>query len=100
MGSILKQAQDAMERAKQMEEELKLLEVVAEKQGVTVKANGSGDILSLKVDKQLIDPEDAETLEDAVLMAIRDALDKSKQLRESKMREIAGGLNLPGGLGF
>lgn len=97
MGALLKQAQEAMQRAKQLDEELKLEEIEAEKNGVKVKYNGAGEILSVKVSAELIDPEDIETLEDAILLALREGYKKSLEIRERKLKEITGDLPLPPG---
>ncbi len=96
MGSLYKQEQAAMERANSLQEELKLETVEVENSGVKVKYNGVGEILSIVVPKELANPDDVESLEDAILLALRDGYAKSLELRETRMREIAGGLNLPG----
>lgn len=100
INSLMKQAKEAMEKAKNLEEELKLLEVEATKNGVTVKFNGSGDLLSFKVSPEIVDPNDIETLEDAVIMAFREGQEKSNELKQQKVREITGDLPIPPGMGM
>ncbi len=100
LGSLMKQAQEAMERAKHLEEELRMLEIESVRTGVTVKFNGAGDLLSIKIDSELVDKDDIETLEDAVLLAIREGQAKSADVRQQKMQEITGNLPLPPGMGM
>jgi len=64
--------------------------------GVKVIANGEGDVLQIKIPKEVVDPDDLEMLEDLVLMAVRDALKKSKELAAEKMGGLTGGLKIPG----
>jgi DNA-binding YbaB/EbfC family protein len=99
-GSLMKQAKEAMERAKHVEAELQATEVEADKNGVHVKMNGAGDLLSIKISPDLVDPYDIETLEDAITMAMREGQVRSNEVRQEKMREITGDLPLPPGLGL
>lgn len=96
MGALLKQAQDAMQRAKELEDELKLEVVECERDGVRVKYSGVGELLSIQIAKDLVDPADVEGLEDALLLVLREGYSKSLELRQRKVQEITGGLNLPG----
>lgn len=96
MGNLLQQAQAAMEQAKQLQDDLKLETVEAENSGVKVKFNGAGEVLSVSIPPELMNKEDVESLEDALLLALRDGYNRSIELRESRMKQIAGGLNLPG----
>ncbi len=66
---------------------------------VTVVANGAREILSLKIDRAVVDPEDVEMLEDLVLSGIKQALSDARKLEEAEMSKVAGGLGLPG-MGF
>ncbi|MBN1582427.1 MAG: YbaB/EbfC family nucleoid-associated protein [Anaerolineae bacterium] len=63
---------------------------------VTVVANGNQVIESLKIDPEVVDPEDVEMLQDLVLAAVNEALEKAKALTEEKMGALTGGLNIPG----
>jgi DNA-binding YbaB/EbfC family protein len=69
---------------------------------VTVVANGAGDILSLKIAKEVVDPEDVEILEDMILSGVQQAIAKGKEMAGSEMSKLTGGMNLPGlsGLGL
>lgn len=98
MSGLLKQAQEAMERAKNIEAELELEEIIIDRAGVVAKFNGTGSLLSIKVAQDLINPDDIETLEDAILLAVREGQAKANEVRQNKMAEITGGLPIPPGL--
>lgn len=82
-----------------MQEELSKLEVEGSAgQGkVKAKVNGHQDILSVKIDPSVVDPEDVEMLEDLVFSAVKDAIAKSKAASQEKMQAITAGLPLPPG---
>ena len=61
-----------------------------------VTANGAGDIIALKIDKEVVDPNDVEFLEDMVLSAVKQAIEEGKALAQSEMTRITGGLGIPG----
>lgn len=67
---------------------------------VTVEANGKQKILSIKIDPEVVVPDDVEMLEDLITAATNQALDKSRELAQEEMQKIAGGMlgNLPAGL--
>lgn len=83
-----------------MQKELATLEVegTAGQGKVTVKANGHQDVLSIKIDPEVVDPSDVDMLEDLVFTAVKDAIDKSKELSQKKMSSLTSGLNLPPGM--
>lgn len=63
---------------------------------VTAKANGHGDIVSISISKEVVDPDDVEMLEDLVLSAVRESIRLSRELAEKRLGSITGGLNIPG----
>jgi hypothetical protein len=63
---------------------------------VTAVANGSGDVLELRISPEAVDPNDVEMLQDLVLAAVREALEKSRKAQEEKMGGLTGGLGIPG----
>ncbi len=63
---------------------------------VTVKANGLGEIVNIKISKEIVDPEDIETLEDLILSGVNEAVRKAKEAMEEKISALTGGLNIPG----
>ena len=62
---------------------------------VTASITGQLDITSITISKDVVDPEDVEMLQDLVLSAVREALEKAKALQQEKMGAVTGGLNLP-----
>lgn len=63
---------------------------------IKVVATGAGDIVSIKIDPQVVDPQDVELLEDLVLAGVKQALEDAKNLAGDEMGKITGGLNIPG----
>jgi DNA-binding YbaB/EbfC family protein len=66
---------------------------------VKVFVNGLQEVQAVKIAPEAVDPDDVETLEDLVTVAVRQAVDSSRRLREAEMGKVTGGLSLPG-LGF
>lgn len=98
MGNMMKQVQKMAEDTQRIEEELGETRIEAASGGGMVKAvaNGRGEILEIKIDPQVVDPEDVEMLEDLVISAIREAIEKGTALKTSKLEKLTGGLNIPG----
>ena len=63
-------------------------------------ANGAGDVVSIKISKEAVDPDDVEFLEDLVLGGVQQAITKGKELAQSEMSKITAGMGLPPGLGL
>lgn len=63
---------------------------------VTVVVNGRQEVVSLKIDPQVVDPQDIDMLQDLVVAAVNDALRRSQDLAGDEMAKLAGGLNIPG----
>jgi DNA-binding YbaB/EbfC family protein len=63
---------------------------------VTVKANGQGDVVSVSISKDVVDPDDIEMLEDLVLSAVKEAIRLSRELAEKRLGGLTGGMNIPG----
>lgn len=101
MASILKQAQQLQEQIQKVQEELaeKRVEGTAGGGMVTVVANGRNQIVQIKIDPEVVDPEDLEMLEDLIVAAVNQALSKAQEMVSAEMSKVAGGLlpNLPGG---
>lgn len=98
MGNIMKQAQQMQEKMAQMQEELaeKTVEASAGGGMVTAVVNGKQNLVSLNIEKDVVDPEDVEMLQDLVLAAINEALKKSQEMMQEEMSKVTGGLNMPG----
>jgi DNA-binding YbaB/EbfC family protein len=99
---MMKQAQQMQERMLAAQEELaeKTVEATAGGGKVTVVATGAGDVVSIKIAKEVIDPEDVEFLEDLVLTAVKKAIEDGKAMAQAEMSKLTGGMGLPPGLGF
>ena len=80
----------------QAEAAKKTVEATAGGGMVTVVANGKQELVSIKIDREVINPEDAQMLEDLVLAATNEALRKSKEMVQSEMGKITAGLKIPG----
>ena len=100
MQSMLKQAQKMQEdmAEKQAELEAREYEVAAGGGVVNVKINGKKEILSIKIDPEVIDPDDAETLEDLIVAAVNEAIKKVEAVSQQEMSKITGNMNLPAGM--
>lgn len=101
MQSLLKQAQDMQRRMEETQRALaaRSLEATAGGGAVTVRVSGNQELQSIKIDKSAVDPDDVESLEDLVTVAVQKALADAKQLREQETAKVTGGMNLPG-MGF
>jgi len=80
----------------QSELESKTVEVSTGGGKVKVTANGAGDVLAIKIDKEVVDPNDVEFLEEMVLSAVQQAVEQGKAVAQSEMSKITGGLGIPG----
>lgn len=98
LNKLMKQAQKMQEQMAKTQAELeeKTVEVQSAGGRVTVVANGSGDVISIKIAKEIIDPEDVEFLEEAVLNGVQQAIAQGKEIAQSEMTKITGGLGMAG----
>ena len=106
MSNLLKQAQKMQEEMVKAQEGLSDITVEATSGGgmVKVTANGKLEILSVSIEKEVVDPEDKEMLEDLVAAAVNQALQMAQQKAQEEMQKVTGGMlggmNLPGGMKF
>ncbi len=98
MGNMMKQAQKLQSKMMKMQEELGERTVESASGGGMVKvvANGKQQIVSIQIEKEVVDPEDVEMLQDLVLAAVNDALTQSQEMVSSEMGKLTGGMNIPG----
>lgn len=98
MNAMMKQAQKLQKKMLKAQEDLATKTVEASAGGGMVKvvANGGQKIESIVLEKEVVDPEDVEMLQDLVLAAVNDALNKSQEMISSEMGKLTGGLNIPG----
>jgi DNA-binding YbaB/EbfC family protein len=97
-GNIMKEAQRLQQQMEAMQEEVAKKKVEATAGGgmVTVAANGKQEIVSIKIDPEVINKDDAQMLEDLVLAACNEALRKSRELVQQELGKLTGGLKIPG----
>jgi DNA-binding YbaB/EbfC family protein len=95
---MLRQAQQLQAKLAKMEEDLENEVVSGTAGGGVVKASVTGKlkVKSIEISPEAVDPKDVEMLNDLVLAAINDALDKAQELAQSRMSAITGGMNIPG----
>ena len=100
LNNLMKQAQQMQERVKKVQEEAGSKTVEASSGGgmVTVVANGRQEVLSIKIDKSVVDPNDIEMLQDLIAAAVNEALRKSQELIKDEMSRLTAGMGLPPGL--
>ncbi|OEU64433.1 MAG: nucleoid-associated protein [Desulfuromonadales bacterium C00003094] len=98
LGNIMKQAQQMQQKMARMQEELQSREVEASAGGgmVTATVNGAQQLVALKMEPSVIDPEDVEMLQDLVMAAVNEAVKKSQAMAQEEMSKITGGMNIPG----
>jgi len=98
MGNLMKQAQKLQSKMLKLQDELadKTVETTAGGGMVKVVANGRQQILSVEIDKEVVDPQDVEMLQDLILAAVNDALVKSQEMVTSEMNRLTGGMSIPG----
>ena len=98
MGNMMKQAQQLQNKMLKMQEELAGRTVEASSGGgmVNVIANGRQQLVEIRIEKEVVDPDDVEMLQDLVLAAANDALDKAQAMVSGEMGKLTGGMNIPG----
>ena len=94
---LMKQAQAMQANMAKAQAQLAERTYVAEAAGGKIKAtaDGTGMITALSIDPAVVDPDDAEFLQTLVLKAVQDALNGAKNMAESEMRKVTGGLGFP-----
>jgi nucleoid-associated protein EbfC len=98
LGNLMKQAQMMQEKMARIQEEAAAKTVEASAGGgmVSVIANGRMEVISIKIEKEVVDPADVEMLQDLVAAAVNEALKKAQELVSEEMGKVTGGLGLPG----
>lgn len=98
IAKLMKQAQQMQAGLAAKQEELSQQVVEASAGGgkVKVTANCAGDVLSIAIDRSVVDPEDVDFLQDLVLKAVQDAILTGKEKAAAEMKKLTGGLGIPG----
>jgi DNA-binding YbaB/EbfC family protein len=95
---VLRQMEKLQQEMKAAQDELAQTRVEASSGGgaVTAIANAQGELLEVRISPEAVDPNDVEMLQDLVVAAVREALEKGREIQEEKMGAITGGLGIPG----
>ncbi len=97
-GNMMKQAKIMQQKLLEIQKELKKMEFEASAGGgaVKVRVNGDQEIVGVKIDKDMVNSDDMEMIEDMVMVAINDAIKQSKDEAKNRMAGLTGGMNIPG----
>jgi DNA-binding YbaB/EbfC family protein len=103
LGNIMREAQKMQAEMAKVQEEAKKKTVEATAGGgmVTAVANGAGELVSIKIEKDVVDPEDIEMLQDLILAASNEAIRRAQEQMNEEISKLTGGMQMPGlgGLG-
>ena len=100
-GNLAKMAQQMQAELARVQTEIAAmtLEGTAGGGAVTATVNGNGEVVAITIDKDVVDPDDVEMLQDLVTAAVNDGVHKIKDAAAEKMARVTGGMQLPGLLG-
>ncbi len=98
IGNIMKQAKKLQERMGQLQAEMEQKTVTATSGGgmVTVTVSGKGELVSLRIERDVVNAEDVEMLQDLILAAVNEGVRKAQEMAQAEMMKITGGLSIPG----
>ena len=98
MGNLMKQAQQMQQKMLKLQEEIAKRTLDASVGGgmVTVTVNGKSEVLRIKIEPQVVDPDDVEMLEDLIVAGVNEALRKAQEMVSEEMSKLTGGLKIPG----
>ena len=98
MKNLMKQAQQLQSKMAKMQEEMaeKTIEASAGGGMIKVVANGKQEVVSIHIEKEVVDPQDVEMLQDLILAAVNEALTQSQRMVSDEMSKLTGGMNIPG----
>jgi len=98
MNALMKQAQQFQERLNKIQEELGAKTVTGSAGGgmVTATVNGRSELLSLALERGVVNPDDVVLLQDLIVAAVNDALLQAKKLGQGELGKLTGGMHIPG----
>jgi hypothetical protein len=98
MGNMLKEAQKLQARMLKLQDQLAERNVESAAGGGMIKvvANGRQELVAIRIEKEVVNPDDVDMLQDLIVAAVNDALAKSREMVASEMGKLTGGLNLQG----
>ena len=97
-GNLVRQAQQLQAKMLKVQEEMATRTAEASAGGgmVTAVANGKQELVSIKVEKEVVNPEDVEMLQDLIVAAANAALKRAQEMVSAEMKKLTGGINIPG----
>jgi DNA-binding YbaB/EbfC family protein len=97
-GNLVRQAQQLQAKMLKVQEEMATRTAEASAGGgmVTAVANGKQELVSIKLEKEVVNPEDLEMLQDLIVAAANAALKKAQEMVSEEMKKLTGGINIPG----
>lgn len=98
MNSMMKKVQKMQQEMARTQQEIEEKEFSSTAGGGVIEAivNGKKEVVKIKIDEDVVDPEDTEMLEDLVVAAINDALKKADEYSQKEMGKLTGNINIPG----
>ena len=98
MNEIMRKAQQMQQKLSEVQNDLAGKSVTASVGGgmVSVTVNGKNELLSIQIDKEVINPDDQAMLQDLIVSAVNEAIRKAQDMTKEEMRKITGGINIPG----
>jgi len=98
LSNIMEQARGMQEKMAKIQQDLASKTITGSSGGgmVLVTVSGQGDVISISIEKNVIDPSESEMLQDLIIAATNDAIRKSRELSKQEMAQLTGGLNIPG----
>ena len=98
MSEIMRQAQDFQQKMSPVQNELADRLVTASVGGgmVSVTVNGKNELISIQIEKEVINPEDQAMLQDLIVSAVNEGIKKAQDMAQTEMRKITGGMKIPG----
>ncbi len=98
MNDMMKQVQKMQKQMAAAQEEIEAQEVSATAGGgaITITVNGKKEVMDIKIDPEVVDPDDVEMLQDLILAATNEAMRKVDEIASSQMGKVTGGMNIPG----
>lgn len=98
LGNIMKQAKKMQERMTKLQQELETRTIEAQAGGGMVKVvvNGKFEVVSLQIEKDVVNPDDIDMLQDLIVAAVNEGIRKAQEMTSQEMSKITGGLSIPG----
>ncbi len=98
LGNLIREAQKVQEKMTKMQEEARKKTAEASAGGgmVSAVANGAGQLVSISIEKEVVNPEDIEMLQDLVISACNEAIKRAQEMVSDDMSKLTGGIQIPG----